>query len=169
MCVNLFCLVLVQTNESVQNVIAGHSVIFSTFVIREVVLHWADRQLLLETIDLVQEKNYRGLDKPSGIADRVKEGKRFLHSVDSLIFEEKLVVFGNGNKEKDGSNVLEAMNPLLSFRSLSTYIEHAVGEVTNNKCCLGDTSGLDTRPENILIIWHIIRLRDTLNIIKVAR
>ena len=58
MCVNLLRLVLVQADESVQDVVAGLGVIISSFIIREIVLHWADWKLLLETIDLVQEQDY---------------------------------------------------------------------------------------------------------------
>lgn len=55
--VDLFCLVLVETDESVQDVVTCESVIISTFIIWEVVLHRTDRKLLLESIDLVQEQD----------------------------------------------------------------------------------------------------------------
>lgn len=70
--INLLGFVLIQADESVQDIIASQSIIFTTFVIREVVLHRAGRKLLLETIDFVQEKNNGGLDKPSGVANRVE-------------------------------------------------------------------------------------------------
>jgi hypothetical protein len=38
-----------------------------------------------------------------------------LHAVDSLIFEKKLVIFGNGDEKKDGGDVLEAMDPLFAL------------------------------------------------------
>lgn len=53
-----------------------------TFVIREVVLHWAHRQLLLEAIDLVQEQDDTGLCEPPRVADAIKQGKCLLHTVD---------------------------------------------------------------------------------------
>lgn len=113
--VDLLRLVLVQADESVQDVVAGQSVILASLVIREVVLHWAGWQLLLETIDFVQEQNYRGLDEPSGITDGIEKRESLLHAVDSLVLEQKLIVLGDGNKEEDGCDVLEAMDPLLSF------------------------------------------------------
>lgn len=64
MCVDLLGLVLVQADEAVENVVASGSVVGASFVVREVVLHGADRQLLLESIDLVEEQNDRCLDKP---------------------------------------------------------------------------------------------------------
>jgi hypothetical protein len=62
--VDLLGLVLVQANEAVENVIASRGVVVAALVVREVVLHGADRQLLLESIDLVEEQNDRCLDKP---------------------------------------------------------------------------------------------------------
>lgn len=64
MCVDLLGLVLVQADETVQDVVASSSVVGTALVVGEVVLHRADGQLLLESIDLVEEKNNRGLDKP---------------------------------------------------------------------------------------------------------
>lgn len=91
--VDLLSLVLVERHEAVENVIACRGVVSTTLVVGEVVLHGADGKLLLEPIDLVQEQNDRGLDEPSRVANAVEEGKSFLHTVDSLIFEEQLVVF----------------------------------------------------------------------------
>jgi hypothetical protein len=113
--IDLFGLVLVQAHESVQDVVACQGVILPTFVIWEVVLHWAGRQLLLEAINLVQEQNDGSLDKPPRIADRIEESESFLHTVDSLVFEQQLIVLGNGDKEKDRCDIFEAMDPLLTF------------------------------------------------------
>ena len=85
----LFCLMLIQRDEAVQNVIAGRGIVRSTFsnirflvlpsvgsilvelafIVWKVVLHWADRKLLLKSIDLVQEQDDGGFDKPARIAD----------------------------------------------------------------------------------------------------
>lgn len=40
--IDLLRLVLVQADESVEDVIASQSIVVSAFIIREVVLHWAD-------------------------------------------------------------------------------------------------------------------------------
>jgi hypothetical protein len=102
------------------------------------------------------------------VADGVKQGQGLLHSVDCLIFEQKLIVLGDGDEEKDGGNVLEAVNPLLSLGSLTTDVEHSVGEVTDDERGLGDTSGLDTRPEDILIVRHVVGGRNSRDVIKVV-
>ena len=163
--INLLRLVLVQGDKSVQDVIAGRSVIGSTFsnirsmmlpavvanlvqlafIIREIILHGGHGEFLLEPVDLVQKQDDRGLDKPSRVADGVEEGESFLHSVHSLIFEEQLVVLRYSNQEKDGRDVLKAVYPFLPFRSLTSNIEHAVGELANDEGGLGNASSLHSR------------------------
>ena len=86
--VDLLLLCLVQRHEPVKDVVAGSSIVGTTLVIREIVLHRANRKLLLESVDLVEEENDRSLNEPSRVANRVEQGKRFLHTVDGLIFEQ---------------------------------------------------------------------------------
>jgi hypothetical protein len=167
--VNLLRLVLVERDESVQDVVAGRSVVGAALVVGEVVLHGADGQLLLESIDLVKEQNDRCLDEPSRVADGVEEREGLLHTVDGLILEQQLVVFGNGDEEENGGDVLEAVDPLLTLRSLTSNIEHAVGKVTNDECGLGDTSCLDTGSENVLVVGNVVGSGDAVNRIEVAR
>lgn len=167
--VDLLLFGLVQGNETVEDIVASRGVVGTTLVIREVVLHRANRELLLETIDLVEEENDRGLDEPPGVADRVEQSQGFLHTVDGLVFEEQLIVLGDGNEEQNGGDVLEAVNPLLALGSLTTNVEHAVCEVTNNECGLGDTGGLDTGTEDILVGGEVVGLGNALNGIEVAK
>lgn len=86
--VDLLLLGLVQGHETVKDVVAGCGVVTTAFIVGEVALHWAGGKLLLETIDLVEEENDRGLDEPPRVADRVKQGERLLHTVDRLILEQ---------------------------------------------------------------------------------
>jgi len=166
--VDLFRLMLIQADKSVQDIVAGQCIIITTLVVRKVILHWAHWELLLETIDLVQEQNYRRLDEPSRVANRIEQGEGFLHTVHCLVFEQKLVVLRNGDKEEYGGDILEAMDPLLSLRTLSSNIKHAICKVTNDESSLRDSSGLDTGTKNILIVRHIVVLGDTLNVVKVV-
>ena len=168
MSVNLLLLGLVQRHEAVEDVIASRGIVGTALVVGEVVLHGADGQLLLEAIDLVEEKNDGGLDEPSRVANRVEQCKGFLHTVDRLIFEEQLVVFGDSNQEKDRGHVFEAVNPLLPFGSLTTNIKHPVGQIANDECGFRDTGGLDTRAEDILVGGEIVGLGNALNSIEVA-
>jgi len=143
MCIDLLGLVLVQGDKTVEDVIASGGVIVTTLVIWEVVLHWGNWKLLLKSIDLVQEQNDGGLDEPSGVTDRVEKGQCFLHTVDSLIFEKKLVVFGDSDKEENGGDVLEAVNPLLPLIPLSANIVHLEPVPVDDKLIRHDTSSPD--------------------------
>lgn len=167
--VDLLLFGLVQGNESVEDVVASRRVVGTALVIGEVVLHRANGELLLEAIDLVEEENDRGLDEPPGVADRVEQSQGFLHTVDGLVFEEQLVVLGDGDKEQNGSDVLEAVDPFLALGSLTTNVEHAVCEVTNDECGLGDTGSLDTGTEDILVGGEVVGLGNALNGIEVAK
>merc|ERR1712137_1444159 len=55
--VNLLGLMLVQRDEAVEDVVASSSVVWAALVVGEVVLHWADGELLLEAINLVEEQD----------------------------------------------------------------------------------------------------------------
>ena len=140
-----------------------------TLIVWEVVLHRANGKLLLEPVDLVEEKNDGGLDEPPRIANRVEKCQGFLHTVDGLIFKEQLIVFRNSDQEEDSGDVLEAMDPLLPLRTLATDVEHAIREVSDDKSGLRDTSSLHTRTENILVVGQVIRGGDTIDGVKVAR
>lgn len=113
--VDLLCLGLVERDESIQNVVASRVVVCASLVVREVILHRRDGQLLLKSVYLVQEEDNAGLDEPPRVADAVEECESFLHTIDSLIFEEQLIILRNGDEEENCSDVFEAMNPLLSF------------------------------------------------------
>lgn len=167
-CVDLLLLGLVERDEAVQNIVAGGGVVGSSLVVREVVLHRAHGELLLEAVNLVEEEDDRRLDEPARVADGVEQSQGFLHTVHCLIFEQKLVVFRDGDQEENGGHVLEAVDPLLTFRTLPTDVEHTVGQVANNKGSLSDTGGLDTRAEHILVAGHVVGLGDTLDRVKVA-
>jgi hypothetical protein len=170
--VYLFGFVLIQGHEPVENVVACRGIVRSTlctirslvfpsvgsilvelaFIVREVILHRAHRELLFEPVDLVQEQDDRCLDKPSRVTDGVEQCEGLLHSIDGLVLEEQLIVLGDGNEEKNRCDVLEAVDPLFPLGSLSTHIEHAIGEFTNDEGGLGDSGRLDTRPQYILIV-----------------
>lgn len=91
-----------------------------------------------------------------------------MHTVDSLIFEEQLVVFRDGDKEQNGGDVLKAMDPLLTLGTLTTDVEHAVGKIANDEGSLGDTGRLDTGAENILVVGNVVRLSNAVYRVEVA-
>lgn len=79
-----------------------------------------------------------------------------------------MVVFRDGDEEKDCGYVLEAMYPLLTLRTLTADIEHAVCEIADDECGLGDTSGLDTGAEDVLIVGNIVWCGNAIDRVKVA-
>ena len=166
--VNLLLLGLVEGHEAVEDVVTSGSVIGTTLIVREVVLHGADGQLLLETIDLVEEENDGCLDEPPGVANGIKQSESFLHTVNGLIFEQQLVVLGDGNQEKDRGDIFETVDPLLPFGTLTTDVEHPVCQIANDECGFSDTGSLHTGTEDILVCREIIGLSDALDGIKVA-
>lgn len=99
MSVDLLGLVLIQADKAVENVVASGGVVWASLVVGEVVFHGADRELLLESVDLVEEKNDAGLNEPPGVTDAVKESQSLLHTVDGLVLEQKLVVLGDSDEE----------------------------------------------------------------------
>lgn len=88
MCIDLLRLGLVERDKPVQDVVACRIVVCTTLVVWEVILHRRDWQLLLEPVDLVQEEDNAGLDKPPRIANAVEERESLLHTIDGLILEE---------------------------------------------------------------------------------
>ena len=61
------------------------------------------------------------------------------------------------------------MNPLLTLRTLATDVEHAIGKVTDDEGCFGDTSGLDTGAKDVLVVREIVWGGNSANGVKVAR
>jgi hypothetical protein len=139
-----------------------------TFVVREIVLHRAHGKLLSEPINLVQEQDDARLNKPSRVANGIKQCQGFLHTVDSFVLEQQLIIFGYGDQEQDGSDILKAMDPLLPFGALSTNVKHAVCEVANDEGSFRDTGSFDTGTKHILVSGKIVRLGDAVNSVKVA-
>lgn len=161
---------LVERDEAVEQVVACRIVVVTSLVIGEVVTHGRMRQLLRKQIDLVQKQNLcehvsreldvnsarewtydRGLDKPSRVADRVEQSQSLLHTIYALILVEHLVILAERDQEHQRGYVLEAVDPLLSLTPLPTNIEELVRQLAHTEVCLGNTSRLDTRPQDILI------------------
>ena len=137
--------------ESVEDVVACCAVILTALVVWEVVLHRAHGQLLFESVDLVEEEDDAGLRKPPAVTYRVEERERLLHAVDGLVFEQQLVVLGDGDEEQNSSHILEAMDPLFPLGPLAADVEHAVRQVADDEGGLGDTGRLHTRSKYVLV------------------
>jgi hypothetical protein len=79
--IDLLCLGLVQGQKLLQKELAGSVIVRTPGIFRKVLFNGAGQQLVLEPINLVEKEDDGGLDKPAAVADRVKEGKGFLHSI----------------------------------------------------------------------------------------
>ena len=59
------------------------------------------------------------------------------------------------NTEKYSLNVVETMNPLFPLRTLSSSVKHSEQKIFVTEINLGNTTGLDSRMQNILsILWY---------------
>jgi hypothetical protein len=107
-----------------------------------------------------------------GTSSQQKKKKKIssngLKTYHTLVLNKDLVVGRNGNKENDGSDILEAVNPLLALGPLTSHVEHPVHQLPNLELGLRDTRGLHTRSENILVVGDILRVRDPIYRVKVA-
>lgn len=61
--VNLFCFMLVQVDEVVQDVVVGSGVVVIIFVVREVVFYGVDWKFFFEMIDFVEEEDDGSFDE----------------------------------------------------------------------------------------------------------
>lgn len=87
----------------------------------------------------------------------------------TLVFVEHLIIFTERDEEDERSDILEAMDPLLSLRPLPSNVEHAVSKILNDERCLCYTGSLDTRSEDVLIVRYIVVGCDAIYGVEVAK
>mmetsp|Transcript_17333 Transcript_17333/g.51777 ORF Transcript_17333/g.51777 Transcript_17333/m.51777 type:complete len:342 (+) Transcript_17333:168-1193(+) len=164
--IDVFLVCAVEVFKLCSDVLSGRFVVATTIIVGERNLKIMFLDLLLEQITLVQEENNRCACEPSTVADFVEQLQRFMHTVDSLIFIQSLVVLTEGHEENHSSHVLETMNPLLSLTTLATHIDHLEVCVVNRKISLRNTSCLGTRTQNILFSRNKVRVRIFVNLLN---
>jgi len=76
---------------------------------------------------------------------------------DALIFVQHLIVLAQTDQKHQSGDVLKTVNPFLPLRPLTTDVKQLVCEFADLESRLGDTSGLDTRPKDILIGGGVTR------------
>lgn len=69
-----------------------------------------------------------------------------------------MVVAADGYEEQDDLDVVEDVDPLLAFRSLSTNVEHAVGEVASVEDGLANAGGAESCTEDVLVGGGVVTL-----------
>lgn len=85
-----------------------------------------------------------------------------------VILVKGLIEGGKTHAIQYSRDVLEAVHPLLTLRSLSTNIDHDELVVLHCESSLDDTGGLDTRTKDVLIVGDKVGSGATSNIIQVA-
>ena len=81
----------------------------------EMPLNRTDSKFLLELVNFVEEQDNATFAKPFRTADTIKQCKCLLNSVYTFVFEERLIILGDGNEEEDCGHILKAVYPLLPF------------------------------------------------------
>ena len=94
-----------------------------TCVLREANGERRPEDLLLEQVLLVEEEDDGGVSEPLVVADGVEELEALLHAVRRLVLVQHLVVLAHRHAEDDRRHVLEAVDPLLTLRPLSSHVE----------------------------------------------
>lgn len=84
------------------------------------------------------------------------------------VLNKGLVVSTDCNKEEQAVDVLEAVDPLLTFRSLSSNVKHTVCEGAKVEDGLGDTSRPQSGAQNVLVCWHVIWSEQSVHILEVT-
>jgi hypothetical protein len=77
-----------------------------------------------------------------------------------------LIVFAESHDEDDRSDIFEAMDPFLSFRSLSADVEDTKVEIFEGEIDLDDAGGFHSCAKNILRARQVLRQSDLVEFIE---
>ena len=68
---------------------------------------------------------YEGHMREVGIVDNFFEKfQRFMHSIDTSIFAQNLIILGHGNHEENTIHIVKTVNPFLAFWTLASNVKH---------------------------------------------
>ena len=194
--VDLLLRVAVERAELVEEVLGGRLPVGGVAgEVGEAVL--GDRvrlDLRLEQVHLVEEEDERRAREPLRVRDRFPQHQSFLHLVldggvsgdrtckhrelpslrggsrtyTILVFNKTLVVSADSDEEEQAVDVLEAVDPLLTLRTLASNVEHAVCEIAQVEDRLGDTRCAQTRAQHILVCWNVVAREEAVYILEEA-
>jgi|SRR6267142_623445 len=86
----------------------------------------------------------------------------------TLIFVQHLIILAERDQEDEGSDILEAVDPLLPLASLTTDVEKLIRKLANLESGLSDACRLDTTPKDVLIIRIVTRVGHAIDSAKVV-
>ncbi|KPP72588.1 hypothetical protein Z043_108396, partial [Scleropages formosus] len=132
------------------------------------VLRKAERErdaldLLSQQVFFVEEEDERGVNEPVVVADGVKETQAFSHPAlqdteeDISYFGYPEVIATELYTKYDGCHSLEAVDPLLPLRALTTYIHHLESQLLEGELVLHNACGHIPRSQDIFhcgdVLW----------------
>ena len=83
------------------------------------------------------------------LAPDAKSQKRMSYPIPVL--QERLVVAARSDQEEDDVDIVEGVDPLFAFGSLTTNIDHAVRQAGKIEDRFADTGGSQSSSEDVLI------------------
>ena len=75
-----------------------------------------------------------------------------------------MVVAADSYEEKDDLDVVEDVNPFLSFRTLTTDIKHAVSQIAQLEDGFCDSGSAQPRAEDVLVRGEVVLSKEALDI-----
>ena len=171
----------VVVNGPIRGLVLGHEFPHKVFASRLVVAVGAgeigeagvvadvlDADFFFEQISLVEEEDEGGLDEERVVADVFKEVQGFDHSVGGGVFEQLLIVLGDGRHEDDRRDPLETMDPLLTLVTLATHVVHFEDGAVDQVPLGDDARGTHTGKQNVVLVRQIIGHLDRVNFVEIV-
>jgi len=163
---NLLERIGVLCKEDVLDELAGVLVVLASCVFGEAHVQIGLEDLLLEEILLVEEQDDRRVHEPFVVADFLEEFEGFSHAVGLVVFVEEEVVFGEGDTEDGGGDVLEAVHPLLAFGALSAHVHHPIVHVVHVELCLCYPCRLRSAVDDVGFVGAIRGLLEAVDVVE---
>lgn len=128
-------------------------------IAREIVLQlrFLRHDLLLEQVLFVEEENNGDGFKEAVLPDYSEEIQRFFEPVGVDVLSEYKVVAAARDDEDDGCHIVEALDPLPPFVSLTTHVEHMELDFVDLELRLNNSTRQDTTAQQVLVCWAVVR------------
>jgi len=138
---------LVLAQEFVKDVFVAFCDVNATFVVREKVAHWNIIKFFVEEVALIEEQYHACFCEPATVANFLKKIQSFFHAILCVVFVEHLVVLAHGGDEYHGGDIVEAVNPFLSFIALPAHVIHDKRHLIDDVFLLYDPACPYSRPQ----------------------
>lgn len=122
--------------------------------------------LLHQKVHLVEEEDYGDVGKELVVDYSLKDIHGLHQAVGAAVFHYNLVVLAGGHHEEDGGDAVEALEPFLSLRALTTHINHFERNLFDDKIMLHNSLGGPSGQEDVLAAWYIVLYRKIENCVN---